>query len=116
MTISVGIRVGIRIVRGHEDAPEGRDQGGAGEHDQEELVQDPGYFPPLLANDLPPLFGLVPLLHDDAAEVLPWILLLPLLKHHGTNGTCHVTEIYLLNCMAKTTKHVQFNFWTKTKT
>ena len=90
MTISVGFRVSIGIVRRHEDAPEGRDQGGAGEHDQEELVQDPGDLPPLLAYDLPPLLLLVPVLHDDGAEVLPGILLLPLLKHHGM---CHVTEI-----------------------
>ena len=82
MSISVSFRVGIGIVRGHEDAPEGRDEGGAGEHDQEELVQDPGYLPPLLADDLPPLLFLVPVLHDDGAQVLPRILLLSLLKHH----------------------------------
>ena len=93
MSISVSFRVGIGIVRRHEDAPEGRDEGGAGEHDQEELVQDPGYLPPLLADDLPPLLFLVPVLHDDGAQVLPRILLLPLLKHHVTQIQCHVTEI-----------------------
>ena len=83
MTITVGFRVSIGIVRRHKDAPESRDEGGAGEDDQEELVQDPGYLPPLLADDLPPLLSLVPLLHNDCAEVLPWILLLPLLKHEN---------------------------------
>ena len=79
-SISIGFRVSIGIVRRHEDAPEGRDEGGAGEDDQEELVQDPGDLPPLLAYDLPPLLSLVPLLHDDGAQVLPRVLLLPLLK------------------------------------
>ena len=88
MSISVSFRVGIGVVGRHEDTPEGRDQGGAGEHDQEELVQDPRYLPPLLADDLPPLLFLVPVLHDDGAQVLPRILLLPLLKHQVLK--CHV--------------------------
>ena len=80
VSISGDLRISIGIVRRHEDAPEGRDEGGASEDDEEELVQDPGDLPPLLADDLPPLLSLVPLFHDDGAQVLPRILLLPLLK------------------------------------
>ena len=79
MTIAVGFSVRIGIVRRHEDAPESRDERGAGEDDQEELVQDPGYLPPLLADDLPPLLFLVPVLNNNGAEVLPRILLRSLL-------------------------------------
>ena len=62
-----------------KDTPEGRDQRGQAEDDQEEPVQDPGYFPPLLAYDFSPLLCLVFLLHDDRTQVFPrilWVLII----------------------------------------
>ena len=59
---------------GDEDTPESGDERGQAEDDQEEPVQDPGYFPPLLAYYFSPLLCLVFLLHDDGTQVFPRIL------------------------------------------